>query len=336
MTADQRRRAVAPSGAQKDLKIHRFDQIPTGPLAELAARYGIGDIKYGQKDGLDNWRHGMPWSWSYRALIGHANDFWAGESVDEMAYLGTDDESAFDEDGDPRPGVQHLAAVAWHAFALLEWMTTHPENDDRPSTVQRRLAAGLAGSEDDDEADDEDDFTGPHDGRVFIAPLASDIALPAGWQDVGYVNDARTVFTNASLETIELAVDAEPGSLFSQLQDGQPFVTQSVQDGRYVRTVVPNPTYSPGDTPGSVKVTPRPAPERPLAIGTRVYTTSNEAWGIITKATQAGPVEGTSIGYIPAYYRYEITLDPERNEWDGPVLAPVIVEAVRDDLLVKA
>jgi hypothetical protein len=167
VTADQRKRAVATSGAQKDLKIQRFDQIPTGPLAELAARYGIGDIKYGQKDGLDNWRHGMPWSWSYRALIGHANDFWAGENVDEMSYLGTDDESAFDEDGEPRPGVLHLAAVMWHAAALIEWLTTHPENDARPSTVQRRLAAGLAGAEgspsccEDDEADDEDDFTGP-------------------------------------------------------------------------------------------------------------------------------------------------------------------------------
>lgn len=141
-------RMTAPSGGSKDVKIERFDQIPPGPLAELAARYGVGFLKYEDKDGLNNWLHGYPWSWSYRAMIGHANAFWAGEDVDPATYAGTDNESPYDENGDPRPGVQHLAAVAWHAFALLEWMETHPENDDRVSTIKARIAAGLAGNED--------------------------------------------------------------------------------------------------------------------------------------------------------------------------------------------
>jgi hypothetical protein len=141
-------RMTAESGGSKDLKIERYDQIPPSPLAELAARYGVGNLKYKDKDGLNNWHWGYPWSWSYRALIGHANAFWAGEDVDEATYVGTDNESPYDENGDPRPGVMHLAAVAWHAFALLEWMETFPENDDRVSTIKARLTAGLSPVED--------------------------------------------------------------------------------------------------------------------------------------------------------------------------------------------
>lgn len=131
-------RMTAESGGSKDLKIERYDQIPTGPLAELAARFGIGALKYEQKEGLDNWRHGYPWSWSYRALIGHANDFWGGEDVDPGTYVGTDNDSPFDKNGDRRPGVLHLAAVAWHALVMIDWLETHPEYDDRPSTVIER------------------------------------------------------------------------------------------------------------------------------------------------------------------------------------------------------
>lgn len=144
-------RHVSKTGGAKDLKIERYDQIPAGPLAELAARYGVGSLKYPQVNGLDNWRNGYPWSWSYRALLGHANAFWAGENIDPAAYVGTDNESPLDDDGDPRPGVQHLAAVAWHAFALLQWIETHPELDDRPSTVALRNLAGVAPTEDEPE-----------------------------------------------------------------------------------------------------------------------------------------------------------------------------------------
>lgn len=144
-------RHVSKTGGAKDLKIERYDQIPAGPLAELAARYGVGSLKYPQVNGLDNWRNGYPWSWSYRALLGHANAFWAGEDIDPAAYAGTDDERSI-IDGIPRPGTAHLAAVAWHAFALLHWAETHPELDDRESTVLARNAAGLAATEDDDPA----------------------------------------------------------------------------------------------------------------------------------------------------------------------------------------
>lgn len=145
-------RAVSKTGGAKDLKIERYDQIPAGPLAELAARYGVGSLKYEQVNGLDNWRNGYPWSWSYRALLGHANAFWAGEDIDPAAYAGTDDERAI-IDGVPRPGTRHLAAVAWHAFALLHWAESHPELDDRESTVLARQRAGVAPTEDEDDFD---------------------------------------------------------------------------------------------------------------------------------------------------------------------------------------
>ena len=97
------------TGGQKGSKDERHDLIPIGPLAALARHYGRGADKYDDH----NWRRGYSWSLSYAALQRHATAFWGGEDVDS-------------ETGSP-----HLAAVAFHAFALMEWMTTHPELDDR-------------------------------------------------------------------------------------------------------------------------------------------------------------------------------------------------------------
>lgn len=97
-------REISSTGGQKEAKIHRFDQIPTGPLRKLAARYGSGNAKYPVPAGdIDNWRKGYAWSLSYAAMQRHATSFWAGEEID------------------PDTGEEHLTAVAWHAFALLEW-----------------------------------------------------------------------------------------------------------------------------------------------------------------------------------------------------------------------
>lgn len=67
--------------------------IPMRPLLRLAALYGRGAAKYGPS----NWLKGIPLSRIFDSMARHANRFKA------MLH---------DED--------HLAAVAWNAFALIE------------------------------------------------------------------------------------------------------------------------------------------------------------------------------------------------------------------------
>lgn len=100
------------TGGMKGSKNARFDLIPSGPLWQLAEQYGNGLAKYPPR----NWEKGYDWSLSFAAMMRHANQFWSGE------------------DFDPETGALHLTAVAWHAFALIEFFDSHPEKDDRPST----------------------------------------------------------------------------------------------------------------------------------------------------------------------------------------------------------
>lgn len=81
----------------------------------MARHYGRGAEKYED----NNWRRGYEWSLSYAALQRHATAFWGGEDVD------------------PETGSHHLAAVAFHAFAMMEWGRTHPEMDDRHKPTMR-------------------------------------------------------------------------------------------------------------------------------------------------------------------------------------------------------
>lgn len=98
------------TGAQKGQKLARFDLVPAKPLWLLAEHYGRGAKKYADR----NWERGYDWSLSYDALCRHLNAFWQGEDYDEET------ESL------------HMTAVAWHAFALIEFFHTHPEKDNRP------------------------------------------------------------------------------------------------------------------------------------------------------------------------------------------------------------
>ncbi|WKW86773.1 hypothetical protein SEA_WONDERBOY_46 [Arthrobacter phage WonderBoy] len=102
-------RSVSSTGAEKGVKEARFDLIPVGPLEQLAIHFGRGAQKYEPH----NWRKGYELSKGYAALQRHANAWWAGEDLD------------------PEMGTSHLAAVAFHALALLELSHTHPEMDDR-------------------------------------------------------------------------------------------------------------------------------------------------------------------------------------------------------------
>jgi hypothetical protein len=103
-------RSVAASGAEKGVKLERFDLIPAGPLRDLARHYGVGSRKYADR----NWERGYEWSKSFAALQRHIWAFWGGEDIDEET------------------GSRHVIAAAWHCFLLSEFATTHPELDDRP------------------------------------------------------------------------------------------------------------------------------------------------------------------------------------------------------------
>lgn len=92
-------RITSNTGGEKGQKLARFDLIPQGPLWELAEAYGRGAEKYDDR----NWERGYDWSLSYAAMHRHAAQFWMGQ------------------DRDMETGIPHLASVAWHAFALLQF-----------------------------------------------------------------------------------------------------------------------------------------------------------------------------------------------------------------------
>lgn len=97
------------TGGQKGTKLARYDLIPPDALHQLAEHYGYGATKYEDR----NWEKGYRWSLSFAALQRHAWAFWRGEDID------------------PDSGRAHLAAVMFHAAALLTFAETHPEKDDR-------------------------------------------------------------------------------------------------------------------------------------------------------------------------------------------------------------
>jgi hypothetical protein len=108
-------RVVDPdTNAAKGQKLERYDLIPINPLSEVARHFGIGAEKYEVR----NWERGYQWSLSYAAMQRHANQFWGGESYD------------------PESGTHHLAAVVFHALALMEYEQTNQDKDDRPTTIR--------------------------------------------------------------------------------------------------------------------------------------------------------------------------------------------------------
>ena len=108
---DEVRTVNQATGGEKGQKLARFDLVPVLPLTQLAEHYGRGAEKYADR----NWERGTDWSLNYAALLRHVTEWWSGENVDSET------------------GSHHLVAVAWHAFALLEFAQTHPELDDRPT-----------------------------------------------------------------------------------------------------------------------------------------------------------------------------------------------------------
>lgn len=106
-------RAETGDEKKKDDGKPRFDLIPPEALEALAHLYRIGAEKYRPR----GWEEGMDWGRIYRAMIGHANKWWAGETYDQI------------------DGQHHLSSVAWCAFALFTYeMVSARGKDDRPNS----------------------------------------------------------------------------------------------------------------------------------------------------------------------------------------------------------
>lgn len=99
------------TGGRKGTKPARFDLLPPDVLSTLAEHYAKGAEKYDDH----NWRQGYAWSLSFAALMRHAWAFWGGEDID------------------PETGSPHLAAVLFHAAAMLHYLQNGKGTDDRPS-----------------------------------------------------------------------------------------------------------------------------------------------------------------------------------------------------------
>lgn len=83
--------------------------IPKSALDEEAAVLSFGAEKYE----THNWRKGMPWSRMINAALRHLTAFNEGNDFDNESKL------------------HHLAHVRACCAFLIEYMTTHPEFDDR-------------------------------------------------------------------------------------------------------------------------------------------------------------------------------------------------------------
>lgn len=89
-----KKREQFTSGAVRDSQEGkpRYGLIPIGPLRRLAMRYTDGAKAYGE----DNYQKGIPFSRVADSLLRHIYSYLDGDSSED-----------------------HLAAVAWNAFALM-------------------------------------------------------------------------------------------------------------------------------------------------------------------------------------------------------------------------
>lgn len=83
--------------------------IPRSGTRALAEVFAFGATKYA----MHNWRKGILWSELLNSAKRHLDDFIDGE------------------DNDRESGITHLAHAAWNCFAVIEYLTTHTELDDR-------------------------------------------------------------------------------------------------------------------------------------------------------------------------------------------------------------
>lgn len=118
------------TGGMKDRKDVQLHAIPREALEELGRLYAFGAKKYYDEDAGDyNFQRGYAWNLGYDALMRHAIAWQSGETID------------------PETGLSHMAAVAWHAMALLFFEKNFPELDDRktgfPAFQEEAIAVKL-------------------------------------------------------------------------------------------------------------------------------------------------------------------------------------------------
>lgn len=96
-----------PSGASRSADVEgiRYDLLPSVALRRLAARYGLGAVRHGDR----NWEGGMPASDTANHALDHFFRWLSGDRSED-----------------------HLAAVAWGAFALMFYEEKRPEMIDTP------------------------------------------------------------------------------------------------------------------------------------------------------------------------------------------------------------
>lgn len=130
------------TGARRDTQDGkpRYGLISVPALTRLAWHYTNGAKKYGE----NNWTKGMPYSRFYESTYRHLVAWAAGDESED-----------------------HLAAVAWNAFALMHFQEVgrDTELNDMLEYTARDQVTEL--NEDEDKDDD--------------APLLPDALRPAGW-----------------------------------------------------------------------------------------------------------------------------------------------------------
>lgn len=96
VTLDGGAKQVFKSGAQRDEQAGkpRYDLIPPASLRRLAELYARGAEKYDDH----NWAKGMPTSRILASLLRHVEAYRIGDETED-----------------------HLAAVAWNAFAIMHF-----------------------------------------------------------------------------------------------------------------------------------------------------------------------------------------------------------------------
>jgi hypothetical protein len=106
---------------QKNETHPRMDLIPPQMMWELGSLYGVGALKYEDR----NWEKGIKFGRVYAAAIRHLLKFWRGERMD------------------PETGAHHLIAAIWNLTALHHFDSNdkYAEYDDRPDPAGGRTEA---------------------------------------------------------------------------------------------------------------------------------------------------------------------------------------------------
>lgn len=104
---DSGARHTEDSGATREPDTDRghYELLPPEAIRRISVHYERGARKYSSR----NWEKGLPWGRCIRSLLRHAFQWLAGDKKED-----------------------HLAAVVWNAFALMEYEKSYPEGNDLP------------------------------------------------------------------------------------------------------------------------------------------------------------------------------------------------------------